>query len=504
MKLIVQGYYGSPDYHLIITNVIIGYPLSCLYKMYVSVPWYELFQYGTIVISISAILLVFIEKSRNKLFTLVYLTLVFIVYYFVSVYFQFTKTSAIAACAGDLLLISSVNNNKKLHSYIFSIFLLVISFLIRKEEFLIITALFSSIYVIFLYRYIKNKNSKEIEKLFKCFLVVISLFIIASTIDIYFYSNKEWSFYCKYNELRSSIFDFNFPHYKNSIHLLNSLGISDNAYTQLSNYDFDDSIVFNIDVFKKISNNSSKIIDLNYIYTFVKTIIKYMLKKKIYLMVCISIVTFYLLYSKYDYIYNVVIVIIELSLFLFYCYYRRNEILLDRVSLTLVLISLIIILYLFEPKNTKMNVASRLLIGFFAIALCSGLIIDNRKSNQIDKYIENKTILKQLSDDKEHIYFYRTVDELNEVNIIFDTDVYYCNTLPLGDWLTNFPLRNSIKERYNINNPYLDSIYNDNCYFITNDIELIVNYIRDYYAEDAKSLLVKDLGNYKVYRIIAN
>ena len=58
-----------------------------------------------------------------------------------------------------------------------------------------------------------------------------------------------------------------------------------------------------------------------------------------------------------------------------------------------------------------------------------------------------------------------------------------------------------IIHRYGIENPMKDFIGKENVYVMTRDIDTLMEYVKTYYAPDAKAEVVKEIGGINVYSI---
>ena len=104
---ILSGAYGNGyDEHLLFSNIIYGLFLKQLYKIFPVVSWYFVFQIAICFFSLWAV--TYIVLSRNDLPIGIFLSIIFVSFFSDDVYIlvQFTKTAAIATCAGGALILS--------------------------------------------------------------------------------------------------------------------------------------------------------------------------------------------------------------------------------------------------------------------------------------------------------------------------------------------------------------------------------------------------------------
>ena len=120
----------------------------------------------------------------------------------------------------------------------------------------------------------------------------------------------------------------------------------------------------------------------------------------------------------------------------------------------------------------------------------------------------NKEVLSQIREDSDHLYLSRTSLPLwkryyGPYDIIADGAMK--NYSPLGDWIANMPLLVNTLERYDVRNPYKDSVNNQKVYFIGDEVglDLVKKYIQKHYYENVEFVLVKKMGVYEVYSAIS-
>jgi hypothetical protein len=108
MQLIASGLVFSdrPDEHLLFSNVLIGRALKALYVDVPSVPWYALYQVGTLMVAAAALAyaLLRVDPTPRQVFVLIVIFVVAVLPCFIEI--QFTKTAFLATFAGLLLLLA--------------------------------------------------------------------------------------------------------------------------------------------------------------------------------------------------------------------------------------------------------------------------------------------------------------------------------------------------------------------------------------------------------------
>lgn len=112
MAAIASGtcFVDRPDEHLIYSHVYLGLLLKHLYEIAPTIPWYGLYGTATLAISMSIITWLFLGKSRRPIMMIgIASGALLLTSLRPLLLMQFTTTSALAACAGALLLMECVD-----------------------------------------------------------------------------------------------------------------------------------------------------------------------------------------------------------------------------------------------------------------------------------------------------------------------------------------------------------------------------------------------------------
>ena len=183
MKMIASGAFGSPDSHLIYINSFIGYILKTFYTLTPHIPWYEVFQFLLILISLSAVMYVLINRESNNLYLILLLMTVFLSAHSLYTTLQFTRTASILAIAGYLLLDDSIRKRRKI-GIASSIVLIIFSSMIRQNQFLVMSLLCTTVFLPMLYDFVKdwkNETKKgDVLRLILSGAICLLLFVCAN------------------------------------------------------------------------------------------------------------------------------------------------------------------------------------------------------------------------------------------------------------------------------------------------------------------------------------
>lgn len=118
---------------------------------------------------------------------------------------------------------------------------------------------------------------------------------------------------------------------------------------------------------------------------------------------------------------------------------------------------------------------------------------------------ENRKIAEKIARDKEHLYLNKAVGfSYSDAYDVFDVIPQGIseNVFTLGGWTCGMPSNQEKLDRFAIKNVYEDSVNNDSVYIIDKDITTTIQYIQDYYCDEAKAEYVRNIETYPVYRLV--
>lgn len=201
MSLISSGQYsGSPDVHMVFSNVMYGYILNGLYQWFPSLEWYTLIQVGCNILSVSLISTSLLKSDYSNRIQTIFLVLLYSIFIAVSITLQFTYTAGLLAISGVNLLYQ----NKGKWQIILGILLVVLGSWFRfKAGVLVLLIAFP--FVLFEY-----KRLKDFVKSPVLWSLGLSLFLTLGCkwIDSQSYtSDLQWAHFKTFNEIRGRIND---------------------------------------------------------------------------------------------------------------------------------------------------------------------------------------------------------------------------------------------------------------------------------------------------------
>jgi hypothetical protein len=250
MRMVSGLYTGEPVEFMVFTNIIIGTLLKTLYQINRNFDWYSTYIYLVHFFSMWILLATIL---RVKLPSIIYNFLVFLfIFGFFEIRFlvlaQFTTTSAVAGCSGILaILVGTSQKQKSLLLSLAGVALIVISFMVRDQAFLLVLLPFLPLIT---YEFYTQKS----RMLVGMSVVAFSLCLMTHQYNEYRYENHEgWKEFREYNSYRYKFQDYPIVDtlLKNNIDF-SSTGLSKNDLVMLKTWYYTDINKYSKETFIKL------------------------------------------------------------------------------------------------------------------------------------------------------------------------------------------------------------------------------------------------------------
>jgi hypothetical protein len=242
---------NEPDAHTIFINIILSSLFVKLYHAASDVPWFGLFQVSSLLFSVFFLNYTYSSIfNRNYIIRLLLSVISMLPFLY---YIQFTKTAFVLAITG-YLCIYMLNHYSVGNSYTFiipniiSLLLIILSYLLRSDSFLLATVLC----FILMLRVIAD-NKKTLNALVAaCIMIVIGChFIHKASYD------QQWQDFFAVKKTTGAIVDYDQIQYDHN--LFSKAGLSMNDYLMIKIWGYSDDKIFNKDSLNYISDNSVKL-----------------------------------------------------------------------------------------------------------------------------------------------------------------------------------------------------------------------------------------------------
>lgn len=261
MKDILSGTYtGMPDGH----NIQMLYPLGAVicffYKILLGVPWYGFFlcgcQFLALWIALCSLLTWLSEKKTKKTWLLFLTGAAGCLFVSEFLFIQYTVTAGMLAAAAILrLLMAPAVSEKGFWKYqSVTAVLILTAFSLRTEMLLLLSPFLA---LAGFYR-IGEEQPCQKKRAWKNHILlaagVLLLMGAGLLADHAAYGSMEWTSFRRFFDARTSVYDFyGIPDYETNAEFYDEIGLSQEAYTLLVNYNFELDEEIDTEVMEKIA-----------------------------------------------------------------------------------------------------------------------------------------------------------------------------------------------------------------------------------------------------------
>ena len=509
---------GRPvqDAHWLFSNWILGSLCAFLYRITNMIPWYGLMQYFGLFCSFTAVTWVIQRTFRSG--AAILLSMVTLNFFAADAYItmQFTKTAGICAAAGLFLVVYAIIGEKiRILPLITGILITAYGFMYRHLE----ADMMFALWAVFGLYLLLRLNTDAPDKMLKRAVRYIGLFALTlgvcagcRLIDRYEYSIcPEAAAYEKINDARSALTDYGFPKYEENTELFESLGITYNAYKLFSKWNFFDPDVFTLDKMEKlIAVQNRKKVSLSTLKDFLDVYPAKWFENPMFYCFLVLLAMVLLHGGREWKTYAVVILLILALGALFYYMYLQGRFNLQRVDDPVWFCACLILLYLIRPQSFNLPARYAWTFVLVVLALNQNNWRETWRHNtrkKAEKMAISANFIANVSSDTEHLYLtkaglYAVSPGYGPLSLVPVGAA--SNMAVLGGWPAgSMPYMTTLKN-YGMTNPYRDCINNEKVLLIDNDINLTLNYIREYYDINAQAVEAGKFDEENVmYRIVS-
>lgn len=503
------------DIRSLFENVILGSLTAALYRLTTAVPWYTVTQYAALFAGFTAVTWVIMQKFRGRtamlLFCLMMMTFGREGYIIVS----FTKTAGFTAAMGTCLLLYFIEQEKfSLKGSLTAALIILFGAMFRWSAFLS-TAAVTAVYGIYLILKLFRKSEKgrwlrQVRVWVLTLLPVAVLVIGTKAVDnAVIRTSPETMHYKEYTALRSRIMDHGFPEYEGNEEAFNAIGINENAWKLYKKWNFYDTEKFSIPVMEKIRDIWDA--DRRDLSTTVKDFFgvypRYFFVNRVFPVYLMMLALFFV-YGKKNRE-SVITVVFQLVLLmgLFFYLYWDGRSGLNRVDAGLWMSGCLTLLLLLGESDMDMKPREVFVVlAGVLIMIQTQWRTDYRTetANRRSQMLQYQDVLEGVSADTDHLYLFETGNSIVSYGYgPWDSvPVGLMNNMGgLGGWSTESPLQRKILDSYGVGNPYRDMIGNEKVLIYGDDIDMIVEYLHDYYDDNCYAKEAGEVNGRTVYWI---
>ena len=493
-------------------NIIIGTLFKGLYTLVPAAPWYALYQYAMIFAGFTAMTWILLQRWGR--IPAIVLSVAAISFFGLDAYIrlQFTKTTAVAAVFGIMLMFYSLGKEKGTKSLrvpmVSGVILSLLGGMYRYVEMLAAGAVMCWIIIDSLVDAIKNSAGAK-EKLhcvfdtIKPFILFLLLFIAIFAIDLSAYRDTEWAEYYKYNEAHSQVMDLGTPSYHEHKEEYTALGISETLSELINDWNFYDPDKLDTDTFLKLAaldeEDGSGLVSINgFVTDLLPRLVRYWCFAGLVLTGLV-----WLLVGKHSCsAWAAVLLSVFSCTAMFFMTYLLGRPGMYRVDYGLILAVTAVVLWFIPggkalPRRMKFCTA----VTLISAAVLFGAYMrywgpSFAKETGIDHTTERQALIT-LRDDGHLIIADIKAVSMYAAESPFGEPVYGMSDklIPLGGWTAEYPPIVHLMHEYGVANPYRDCVDNDEVYVLFYDIELFMRYINETYAPSARAVPVEPLSS---------
>lgn len=526
MAMLAENAEGKTNGLLLFSNILYTRFLQTLYSVTRAVKWYVWVQMAGIFVSLTSITYMIYKKANKFYGSIINVLLLSFLSYNTYYKFQFTRTAGICAAAGIMLVFYALEKRKCIAKYILLAIAFVLVFyssLVRFDSLATTAIALSSIGIILVFKFFKEKDFKHIVEYVLVFAIVFSAPLAAYVYNSHFYNSGDMKYYTEYNSLRSELWDLGFPDYDDNKELYKSMGISKSDLEYYKTWNTDTEVFTLENMQKLVEAKESKVSDSRTLVQAVKDSLKAVYANEFfYLYFAICFLTIMINRKRIP---LVLVQFFMLFLSQFYLTYigRTGLARVDFCVFVGVIISQFYYLdlnaeYIKRPKKDHLIKGLAISLALFVlnfpplpnlhIPSFDTFYLGHQGNIYSNKFVKTtRNFFNDLGSNKDKLY----VTAIDATTYSTGTSMpffYVCeencndNVYCIGGWNRVLPPSEQKIERYNIKNVYRDSINNDSvCFVLGDSVEKIEDYINRNYDKKAKFYEIKNIDGQCIYTL---
>lgn len=537
MQVIYGGWNGEYSPFLLYSNPLYGKILCALLRLMPSIPWYFVAQYVLMLWGMTEVTGIFLKKSRIPAWLLV--ILLGFVYYECFIRITFTKTAGLLVTCGLLTLFYLIDVHDRLSlRYLEGIVLIIAGVLIRNSVLKMSLLIFAGGFLVFILdRILQKKTGISAGEQNKVLIRKVVVFAVLASVlfantrfllnieKTMFNNDKTWENYFTDNNQRALLYDFGIPDYNTYKDEYAELGISATDYTMwFSRAWRDDQELLSFEKMaeiRTISNHSVQKDTAEKFYDARRGMIKWCFNNTMfYFFLCVSVLSLLTCKGRKATYAIPIILIVCLGAYYYLSIFGRTQ---HHVDAVIFIAGSFLVMYHTDYEYDFANRPSIAVMTIAVISLCFiqaynaelrsssyyGATFGNIPSQKV-QYAQNKADMDLMSDDKEHLYLFNTLDTNTTYPVFTVWEVipggYYHNIHRMN--MDHIPIHKNVLADFGVENP-LKEITDSNTifYYVSNsrirqkDADVVLNYVKENYNENVVRLAVKSLEKGKIYRL---
>lgn len=258
MEMVVSGAYtGKPDAHMMFSSIIWGWLLTPLYRLAPQISWYF---WGQMLLCLGSYLALSYLLSHELPASTAVLAIAAITAFTARDLYilpQFTKTAAAAIISGGLLFLWALLRQRHKTAAVCGALLAVAGTLVRFSAFFVALP-FAGLYLIWAsVQQLRQKEWSGKQVLRRLWLPSVALFAVIIAcwgVDSAAYQmNEDYRYYRSFSQARSTIQDYSWCSYEECAEEFSAIGLSENDYQMILEWDFADHRVFTLETMQQVA-----------------------------------------------------------------------------------------------------------------------------------------------------------------------------------------------------------------------------------------------------------
>ncbi len=508
---IPSGWFGFFSPYTIHNNIIQGKVLALLSSVLQTHNWTVWYYLVLIIVSFLLFGIWCIDRHGTLLGGI--FSVLFVLFCWVSLIcrMNYSKSGAVALSVGCVIFLDSIDTDsftdkRKKVFRIVGTLLAIIGALARYKVDLSVLPFFilGAVFVCMKYG-IKSKQTVYIGALLTTILLLWGI-----DYGVYHFDSK-WNDFKKFNDIREQLLDYDIPSYENDREIYNQLGLSENDYLMLTQWNYADDTVFTYDVMKSLvdyrDSHKDKISfdTVNGVIKGFKNLVLQYGQINIVLFVFILFISL----GKTD---NAGALYVSLLMFLGeLCYLIWVGRPLERAVMIPVISELLLLILLFDSRcvvKKKTCISICIAIVIYAYSVCGFSTIKDIARREGDG--EHNKVFAYLSEQEDNLYIWQISDmcgAFSNFGYPFEKYVFGIgkNSVPMGAWFIPAPFIQEIEEPFGeSNNVFKILVDNSNAYYVGYagaDTEILETYLREHYYPNAEFEMVDTFEQYGIYSV---
>ena len=517
----VDGQMSNPNAHIPYINYLFALLMKFVYDVFGrGVAWFAVAQYKFLFLSFSALSFVLFERLR--FWQGAVLSVIILLFFGVDVYtiISYTKTAAVCTMGGMLLISHAAGSVRerawRMGLEVFGGLLCLVGFMLRPMEFLPCFGLMAVLSLRWLYGLIFSEKASFKRKLRSFasyalpFVLVVALCAGLYVFDEAAWSKEPWNFYHDYDAVRVAYSDYGRPQYDEMPEAYEALGLSESSVQLLHEGNYFDTEVFTAELMDSISAARDEAFPPPSLGECLGKFLDDCLLgffRNLHVYGFLFILAFWLCAGEHKLRDWLTMAGISglFALMYFYLIYRGRY-LVDRVDMPMFFAMAASLAYMIKKEKMQREKLMAAVLLVLSIGISHYLTRDVYRSAVEYHNAQSRAAVESLLDEEQ--LFLAKVDAVDDrIYSPFEPAApgYWDKILYLGGWTMNHPAVMSTLSDYGVENPYRDCVDNERVYLIDNDIELTLDFIREYYAPAATAELVEPLSSetgMNIYRIL--